>query len=357
MIKKVLLIDTVGDGHHDSYIKGIVNNTPEFEFAAIYPKNILGIKKLYKLEIDLTNKSLKNYVAFLKLIKKVIKQEKPDVVHFLYGDYLYRFFGIGLGRIYRKHRFVITYHHIRRGFLLDISLKRLFRHSTVGIVHTESLKSDLNGMGIENVSLINYPSFNKLSEKSKEEIRDAFGIGHDEKVISSLGATRYDKGVDILLDALKKVEGEFLLLLAGKPTDFDESFIKEKISCYSEKVKLIPRFLSDEEMADFVKMSDIIVLPYRFVFDGASGPLVEAVANRKCIVGPSHGSLGQIIEKNSLGYTFETENSESLAKAIDLALKEDFEPNEKYIGFRELLTPKGFGKMYGEIYLDKEGKI
>lgn len=354
---KVLFIDTAGDGHHDSYINGIVNNIQNCEFVAIYPKKISCIAKVYELKLDLTNKSLSNYVKFLSLVKRVIKLEKPDVVHFLYGDYLYRFFGIGLGRIYKKQRFVITYHHIRRGFLLDLSIKRLFGHSTVGIVHTESLKQDLNDMSIENVALINYPSFNKISEKCKEEIRGFWGIKSDAKVISSLGATRYDKGVDILLDALKKVEGDFVLLLAGKPTDFDESFIKEKISCYSEKVKLIPRFLSDEEMADFVKMSDIIVLPYRFVFDGASGPLVEAVANGKCIVGPNHGSLGQIIERNSLGYTFETENSESLAKAIDLALKENFEPNEKYIGFRELLTPKGFGKMYGEIYLDKEGKI
>lgn len=354
---KVLFIDTAGDGHHDSYINGIVNNIQNCEFVAIYPKKISCIAKVYELKLDLTNKSLSNYVKFLSLVKRVIKLEKPDVVHFLYGDYLYRFFGIGLGRIYKKQRFVITYHHIRRGFLLDLSIKRLFGHSTVGVVHTESLKQDLNDMSIENVALINYPSFNKISEKSKEEIRDFLGIKSDAKVISSLGATRYDKGVDILLDALKKVKGDFTFLLAGKPTDFDENFIKEKISDYSESVKLIPRFLSDEEMADFMKMSDIIVLPYRFIFDGASGPLVEAVVNEKCIIGPNHGSLGQIIEKNNLGLTFKTENSESLAQIIDIALKDKFVLTDNYNEFKKCLTPNGFGKKYEEIYRNREDEI
>ena len=48
------------------------------------------------------------------------------------------------------------------------------------------------------------------------------------------------------------------------------------------------------------------------------------------IVGPNHGNLGDTISKNHLGYTFETENVESLAEVLNRALAEKWEPDEMY---------------------------
>ena len=69
---------------------------------------------------------------------------------------------------------------------------------------------------------------------------------------------------------------------------------------------------------------DIFVLPYRKEFDGASGPLTEAVVREKMIVSSDHGSLGKIVNSNHLGITFESENSKELEKALSRALVIDF---------------------------------
>ena len=71
-------------------------------------------------------------------------------------------------------------------------------------------------------------------------------------------------------------------------------------------------------------------MPYRKIFDGASGPLAEGVAysNAKTIIGPSTGSIGQIIRDNHLGKCFETEDVNSLARTIDNMLEAGFEYDE-----------------------------
>lgn len=67
------------------------------------------------------------------------------------------------------------------------------------------------------------------------------------------------------------------------------------------KLKLICVFLSEEEFAYASEAADIIVLPYRKIFSGASGPLGEGVWKRKCIVGPMEGNLGYTDKKVSFG--------------------------------------------------------
>lgn len=52
--------------------------------------------------------------------------------------------------------------------------------------------------------------------------------------------------------------------------------------------------MTDREFAEVIAASDIIALPYRKKFNGASGPLVEGVYLGKCIIGPNHGNLGKL---------------------------------------------------------------
>ena len=49
-----------------------------------------------------------------------------------------------------------------------------------------------------------------------------------------------------------------------------------------------------------INACDYIVLPYRYSFDGASGPLVDGVIADKIIIGANHGSLGNLINNNNL---------------------------------------------------------
>lgn len=112
----------------------------------------------------------------------------------------------------------------------------------------------------------------------------------------------------------------------------------------------ILRYLTDSEICTIVSASDIVVLPYRKIFDGASGPLVEGVAYGKTIIGPNHGSLGQIIKDNHLGYTFESENVDDLARTINKALSEKFTYDEYAEKYQKSLKTSYFIRSYTEIY-------
>lgn len=211
---------------------------------------------------------------------------------------------------------------INRVFMSDFTIFKQFYAMVVhipisyGVVHTESLEKMLLEMGIKNVKHIEYPQFQKIAVPSTEDARKQLRLKEDIPVLLALGATRDDKGLDILLDALNFVNHDFQLLIAGKEESFSEEFIDEHTKKYSTKVTKLLKFLDDYEFAECLSAADFVVLPYRKCFDGASGPLGEGVVLGKTIIGPNHGSLGDIIEKNHLGYIFEAENINSLAKVI-----------------------------------------
>ncbi len=123
---------------------------------------------------------------------------------------------------------------------------------------------------------------------------------------------------------------------------FHQGFIEEKVN--NTRCNTIVRIkeLSSEEFGWYCDASDCIVLPYRKIFRGTSGPLTEAVWRRKPVVGPDHGSLRDLIGTNHLGYLFESENAESLAGAIDTYLRSpgDFSWTDRAEAFRTGITRK-----------------
>lgn len=109
-------------------------------------------------------------------------------------------------------------------------------------------------------------------------------------------------------------------------------------------------YLTDRELSCAINSADIIALPYRKMFTGASGPLTEGVCLDKIIVGPDHGSIGDIITANHLGYTFEAENVDSLADVMQKALSYDFVIDESYEEYKKRLSPEKFVKEYIRLY-------
>ena len=139
-------------------------------------------------------------------------------------------------------------------------------------------------------------------------------------------------------------------MIAGKPEDFDEAFIRQKAERYQDRVELCLHFLSDEEVKQFLQEADIIVLPYRKLFDGASGPMCEGIYLGKTIVGPEHGSLGQLIRSTHTGYTFESENVEKLAACLEYALSHPCLYDDTAYAAQQELKPELFAERYLRIY-------
>ncbi len=343
---KILFVATPEcGGHHFPYFEALLGCVDEAILVTEKISNRVKCRQYCEEGLNFGTKSFKEYLKVIAFIRRISKQEKPDLVHIQCGDNFYRFFGAGLNSLACK-RVVMTFHHMRRGKLRDISFKKIFGNISAGVVHTESQKKMLESMGIKNVVHIEYPQFNKVSAVASDKAKEFFGLKKNRICLAAIGSTRDDKGVDILLCALQKVKTPFQLLIAGAEGSINKEKIVELISTYKECTIPYIKYLSEEELVMALNAADIITLPYRKCFDGASGPLVEGVALGKMIIGPNHGSLGNIIEGNHLGYVFESENVTDLTKTIENALASNWKPDDKYVAYKDALKPERFREAY-----------
>ncbi len=345
---KIVYVDTATDGHHKKYLKGIMKNNNTN--ILVLPEKIkeFNCKQYIFNKIDMRHKNLFSFGKWMSEINQYIQYENPDIVHFVYGDDFYKVFGLGLSRFTGLNT-VMTMHGLRGGGLGIISLKMISRNVDKIVVHTSEIEKILKKHSINNVEHIEYPYFG-IKAVDKSTALSYYHLKKDTPVVACIGNTRYDKGLDLLLKALDNVQEGFQLLIAGKPETFDEQYIKEGIKNYAASVRMHLSYLTDDELQYALNAADIIALPYRKIFTGASGPLGEGVALKKIIVGPNHGSIGDIISRNHLGYTFESENVTSLAKVINKALNEKFIYDETAEKYRKSLSVENFIEKYEKLY-------
>lgn len=343
-----MYVEIATTGHRIPYLKTLTENTAN-EVVVLLPEIVESLTcKQIVCKFDVKDRSFLNHKNWISEISKVIKKEAPDTIHFLTGDVFYKFFGFGLNKL-KKYKTILTFHSVRTGFLQKLSLSIISGLVKTVVFHSEFMKNQAEGLGIKNACHIEYPVFGgKACDET--EAKKYFGLNTEVPVIGCIGGTRQDKGLDILLNALKDVKEPFQLLVAGKEEYFKEEYIKEQTSSYSENVHLMLRFLTEEELMCAMNATDIVVLPYRKEFNGASGPLGEGVALGKCIIGPNHGNLKDTIEKNHLGYTFESENIASLSGVLKDALKMNFVADEIYVKYKESLSVTTFLESYNNLY-------
>lgn len=353
-MNKILLIDTAIDGHHIAYLKGIL--TLQNNFVVVIPKSNFNCesKVIYADKFNLL--SFDEYKKWLKEINKIIDFEKPDIVHFLYGDVFYRFFGYGLSNIKNKcKKLIVTFHQFRIKKLVKISLKRIFNKISVGIVHTDYNKEELNRIGIKNVNVIDYPQLYDFEiSNCQSELKEKYDIKKDEIVFSLVGGIMGYKGIETLFESINKMKNKNIkVILAGKLYDYSKEQIESMISNIKSNIIFKPGFLTDEEFLDFIAIADYIILPYRNIFDGASGPLTEAVWARKPVIVSDNKALGEITKSNNLGYTFKSENPDDLAKIMDYAIENKFGWNENAENFRNKISLNNFIASHNDIYKDQ----
>lgn len=353
---KVLTIDSALDGHHIAYLREIIHGC-DCDFTLILPEksDVFAAQKVITYHpVDLVNKRFLPYMNWMKELAEIAKTEQPDIIHFLVGDVYYKYFGAGL-KLFKNYKTIITLHWVRQGALKQLSLKTFCHKVDKVVVHSSYLLKELQQLGIQNGVQIEYPQFKRPNTITPEEAKLYWKIKSDVPVILSLGNTREDKGIDILIEALNKVNHPFRLLIAGKAEEFDEAYIREHTKKYAAQVITHLQYLTDEEVELAIAAADIIALPYRYSFNGASGPLGEGVSHNKCIIGSNHGNLGDTIRENHLGYTFETENSDSLAEALGTALTRQFIPDKTYLAYRAKLNPALFVDSYYKLYTKLQG--
>lgn len=347
---KILYVDTFADGHHVAYINGLLKNTDANIVLALPEKITIPTEhKQIVVAYDAKKRSIQYDISWLNRIYNVAEQENPDIVHFLYGDILYRSLGAGLNK-FKKYKTIVTFHVIKNDFKHRIGMRIIAKKVDQCVVHTQALFEQTMSWNISNAVQIEYPCFFPENIHSVDNLRKQYKISKESTVFLAIGATREYKGLNYLLEALKNVRGDFHLVIAGAEEFYTKKYIEDCIVNYSNRVTLILHQLSDEEFMDCLTLSDWIVLPYKKSFSGASGPLAEGVVYGKNIIGVDTGSIGRLIREHNLGYTFEAENICALSEVLSKALAAQWIKDERYKKYQQSLNPNAFLRKYQELY-------
>lgn len=178
---------------------------------------------------------------------------------------------------------------------------------------------------------VDLQKFFSVDRAGRKRLRDAFGLGTYSKVVVFVGAIIKRKGVDILLEAWSKVQGECgnsVLLLVGPYTFGSEDENEVELNAYSKEIITTIRELKlnailvgkSDCVGDYLRSADVFAFPSRK--EGFGNVILEAMA---CGVPPvisyMDGVANETVIDGVTGYI--VNDSDQLSERIIALLNDD----------------------------------
>ncbi len=340
---KIALIEPVGGHGGMNYYdyglaKGLVtagcevnwytcNSTTELSGNSIY---------IYKFFLNIYSKKIptpvRGLLYFFGLLLSLVHAKfcscKLVHLHFFHYTKL-EWLTVKLVRIF-GFKYVVTVHDVQSFIGGDENKygEYILSNASSLIVHNnyslDSLKEKASSLSIHLPHVYVIPHGNYLSfvqKKDKQGSREKLGIPKNKKVLLFFGQIKKVKGLDLLLEALTRIErDDFILVVAGKVWKDDWEGYQEYIAKRGLSNKVIShiRYIADDEVDDYFSSADCVILPYREIFQ--SGVLLMAMSYFVVPVVSNIRGMTDIIEHEKNGFVFESESAHSLAETLDVVL-------------------------------------
>ncbi|MFH1641558.1 MAG: glycosyltransferase [Nanoarchaeota archaeon] len=323
----IRLANVLNNQHHISIIT-INNLLPKFLFPG---SNRVG-KQLSDLEFDKTIKvcNCLNYYLFPGILKATtfLRKQNPDIIIMQWWSSSaamnYLLLKV-INKLFFNKKIIIEFHEILDPLENNIWILRiyvalisrlLFDNSDAYIVHSNFDKCLINKTyKLDNDKIFVVPHgpynhyFPKKIKKNKKKIFD----------ILFFGLVRNYKGLKYLIEAFDKIPkgliSNFRLNIIGEIWDEKEtiySMIED--SPYSNRIRLVNRYVSDEEVNLYFTLADVIVLPY--IRASQSGVAQIAVSYGKPIIATDLVSLKEALHDYKGALFVKPKNSEQIQKCI-----------------------------------------
>lgn len=158
-----------------------------------------------------------------------------------------------------------------------------------------------------------------LSEKSIKKVKADLNLDIGLPVVLCVGRFIYRKGIDVLLNAWKRVNGKYqLIIIGGIPGKEYEDLVR---NLKLERVLFLD-FMTKEELDKFYKIADVFVLPTREEVWGLV--INEAMAFGKPIITTDNCVAGKELVKDGYnGFIVPVNDENKLAEYIEKILSND----------------------------------
>jgi glycosyltransferase involved in cell wall biosynthesis len=189
---------------------------------------------------------------------------------------------------------VLTAHDVlprepRRGQLA--AQRRLYDRVDAVVVHSAHGRDRLvEALGVDRakVEVIAHGAFEHLTRVPGARPLPAELAATDKPVVLCFGLLRPYKGIDVLLDAWRRLAPDAELWIVGMPR-MDIAALRAQAPA---SVRWVPRFVADDELAAYFERADLVVLPYREI--DQSGVLFTALAFDAPLLLSDVGGFGEV---------------------------------------------------------------
>jgi D-inositol-3-phosphate glycosyltransferase len=297
--------------------------------------NFLNLRGDQNPEASSASKIFRVLTYYAKLIRYAATA-KPTIFHILWNNKLETFDRTLLTLYYKAlgKRIVLTVHNVNAAVrdskdtpLNRLTLRIQYRLAENIFVHTEKMKLELIeqfGVRPDRITVIPFGINNSvpITRVTPAEARQRLGIREDEKTILFFGNIAPYKGLEYLTTAFQLIPAQrdnYRLVIAGWPK-YCESYwaaiqaaIREDVQ--NGRVLLKAEYIPDEETELYFKAADVLVLPYRHIYQ--SGVLFLGYSFGLPVLAADVGALKDEIVEGETGFVFRPEDSVDLAKTIE----------------------------------------
>lgn len=299
-----------------------------FSFTTMYPDFLFPGKTQYVPDgesSDIKAERILNSINPFSYIKtaRLINRYKPDILIIPYWmSFMVPAFASVCLLLNSKIKIVSLIHNAipHEKKLIDKPLaKFFFNRCDAFIVLSEPVKEDLLSLR-KNAKVILYPHpiYNHYGDPiDKDSACKQLGIRSDKKNLLFFGLIRDYKGLDILINAMNRLDDSYQLIIAGESYGGFEKYTEliEKLP-YKENVKVYEQYIPDNMVSVFFSAADVLVLPYRSATQ--SGVIAIAYQMELPMIATDVGSLGTSVKESQTGLVVPVTSDEAISKGIQM---------------------------------------
>jgi glycosyltransferase involved in cell wall biosynthesis len=274
-----------------------------------------------------------------------IRDEKLDFIH-CHSPFSLGYAAILTARLFKDLPLLNTYHtdlvkysgHLIGGFQAKrftrwferfawIYVRWFYKHSDVVVTPSKTLQRELSSHGVHPVySLPNMLSSVFFSNPASDDIeafqvetRQRFNIPSNSRIILYCGRVSYEKKLEVLLNAFKRVEKErrdvHLMIIGDGP--HLQMYMNQAKSLKLKHV-VFTGFISHTKLPLAYRMGEFMVTPSDTETQGLT--VIEAMSQGLPVVGVSGGGVMDYIENGVNGFLVQPGDEKALADVIERLL-------------------------------------
>ena len=308
--------------------------------------NFLNLRRDQRANAGLLAKTYRIIAYYSRLIRYSATAE-PKIFHILWNN-KFEMFDRTLLTLYYKmlgKAVVLTAHNVNKlkrdsadTMLNRLTLKIQYRLVDHIFVHTPRMKSELMedfGVPASRITVIPFGVNNSVpnTNLTPKEAKERLGICKDRKTILFFGRIKPYKGLEYLVKAfqiLARQHDEYQLIIAGRLEEGSERYweaLQSELKEHAKAGQVISRieFIPDSEIEVYLKCADVLVLPYKDIFQ--SGVIFLSYNFGLPVIAADVGSLKEEIVEGTTGFTFTPEDPTDLARALEKYFASDLFEN------------------------------